>query len=189
MEKKTKNRKKIKNTKPAAVDPEEPWEVLQEHISKLEGQLHEIAVQKEVEIAATLETGKKEGYILGCQERLETARQVVDITGDVSCQLSMTFTGDANTNTKSTTILLIASAICTPHEVTTLQSSSPNPWGSLSWRHRHSHPCKPSPPVHHHPFCYTMDNHKHIPLIPLLLTQTVETVQHPCGIGSAKPII
>ena len=61
------SRKKIKNTTPAAVTSEEPWEVLEAHILKLKGQLQEIVVQKEAEIAAALETGKKEGYILGCQ--------------------------------------------------------------------------------------------------------------------------
>src|ERR1700685_4311924 len=50
---------------PFTVDSEEPWEVFQAHISKLEGQLHEIVVQKEVEIMAALKTGKKGGYILG----------------------------------------------------------------------------------------------------------------------------
>ena len=28
---------------------------------------------------------RKEGYILGCQERLERVRQVVEIMGDMSC--------------------------------------------------------------------------------------------------------
>src|SRR5882762_5694577 len=119
MGKKTKNRKKIKNMIPAAVNSEDPQEVLEAHISKLEGQLHEIEIQKEAEIAATLETGRKEGYILGCQERLEAARQVVDIAGSMSCQLSTSFTG--GTDTKSTAI---ASAIRTPRDITALHSDS-----------------------------------------------------------------
>src|SRR5882762_3140953 len=125
MGKKTKNRKKIKNAIPAAVNSEDLQEVLEAHISKLEGQLCEIEIQKEVEIAAALEMGRKEGYILGCQERLEAVRQVVDIAGSTSCQLSTSFTGD--TDTKSTTI---ASAICTPRDLTALHPDSRNPWGS-----------------------------------------------------------
>jgi len=44
------------------------------HISKLEGQLCEIEAQREAKITAALELGRKEGYIKGCQERLEAAR-------------------------------------------------------------------------------------------------------------------
>jgi hypothetical protein len=76
--------------------------------------------------------GRKEEYYLGYQKRLETAKQVVDITKGTLYQLSTTFTGNANTNIKSTTVPPIASAIYIPHDVTTLQSSSPNLWGSLS---------------------------------------------------------
>jgi hypothetical protein len=183
MGKKTKNRKKIKNTIPTAVNSEDPQEVLKAHISKLEGQLHEIQIQKEAEIAAALEMGRKEGYILGCQERLEAVRQVVDITGSTSRQLSTSFTG--GTDTKSTAI---ASAICTPRDITALHSDSQNPWGSLSWRHCRSHPCKLSTCIRHHPF-YTTDNHKHIPCVQLSSTETIEMVRHPYGIGSAKPVI
>jgi hypothetical protein len=147
-------------------------------------------VQKDVEIATALETVKKEGYILGCQERLETARQVVNIMGGMLRQLSMTFTGYANTNTESTTVLPIASAIHILCEVDMLQSSSPNPWGSLSQQHHHSHLCKLSVHVHHHPFHYTMDNHTDVTPIPSPSSiHTVETVQHPYGIGSPKPVI
>jgi hypothetical protein len=186
MGKKIKNRKKIKNSIPATFDLEE---VLQARTLKLEYQLREIEVQKEAEIAATLEMGKKEGYILGCRERLETARQVADVSGGASRQPSTTFTSNANTNTESATIPPIASAICTPREVTALQSSSPNPWGSLSRRHRHSHPCKPSVHARHLPFHYTTDNHKHIPLISSSSTETIETIRHPYGIRSVKPVI
>ena len=156
MGKKTKNRKKIKNSIPTTFDLEE---VLQARILKLEYQLHEIEVQKEAEIAAALETGRKEGYILGRQERLEAARQVVDITGTIRA----------------------------PRDITALHSDSRNPWGGLSWRHRRSHPHKPSACIRHHPF-YTTDNRKQVPLVPSS-TEIVETVRHPYGIGSAKPAI
>ena len=56
----------------------------------LESQLCEIEVQKEAEIAAALETWKKEGYTLGCQERVEAARQVVDIAGTESTTIPLT---------------------------------------------------------------------------------------------------
>jgi hypothetical protein len=90
------------------------------YILKLEGQLHEIEVRKEAEIATALEMGRKEGYILGCQERLEAARQVVDIQGGTSCQLLTLFISDADTT--STAVPPITSAICVPHEITALQS-------------------------------------------------------------------
>ena len=51
MGNKMKNRTKIKNTMPITVDLEE---VLEACILKLECQLHEIEVQKEVEVAAAL---------------------------------------------------------------------------------------------------------------------------------------
>ena len=109
--------------------------------------------------------------------------------GGVSRQPLMMFTGDTDTNIESTTIPPIASAIRTPREVTALQSSSPNPWGSLSRRHCRSHPHKPSTHIRRRPFCYTMDHHRHIPLIPSSTTGTIETVRHPYGIGSVKPVI
>jgi hypothetical protein len=186
MGKKTKNRKKIKNIIPAAVNSEDPQEVLEAHILKLEGQLHEIEMQKEAEIATALETGRKEGYILGCQERLEAVRQVVNIAGSTSRQLSTLFTGDADT--KSTAVPPIASAIRTPRDITALHSDSRNPWRSLSRRHCRSHPHKPSVCIRHHPF-YTTDIHKHVPLMPSSSTETVEMVQHPYRIGSVKPVI
>jgi hypothetical protein len=64
MEKKTKNRKKIKNTIPTAINSKDPQEVLEAHILKLEGLLYEIEIQKEVEITATLEMGRKESTFL-----------------------------------------------------------------------------------------------------------------------------
>ena len=57
------------------------------YISKLENQLRENEVQRKLEVAATLETGREEGYTCGCQERLEiTRKQLEDITdADTSC--------------------------------------------------------------------------------------------------------
>jgi len=164
------------------VNSGDPRGVLGAHISKLESQLHEIEIQKEAEIAAALETGRKEGYILGCQERLEAARQVVDIAGSTSRQLS--FTGGADT--KSTAI---ASAICTPRDITALHSDSRNPWGSLSRRHCRSHPRKPSTCIRHHPF-YTTDNRKHIPRVRLSSTEMVMSpldVVGPATSGGSVP--
>jgi hypothetical protein len=142
MGKKTKNKKINKNLIPATTDSARSNDILFEvkaHISKLEGQLCKIKAQREVEITAALESGRKEGYIKGCQERLEAARQVVDVTGaDTSHQLSATITTDPVT--RSTTILPSASASYIPHKITALQSSSQNPWASLNWQHRQSHP-------------------------------------------------
>ena len=138
MGKKTKNKKINKNPIPATTDSARSNDILLEfeaHISKLEAQLREIEAQREAEIAAALESGKMEGYIKGCQERLEAARQAVDVTGaDVLHQLPATFPTDPVTG--STTILPSASASDIPHEITALRSSSQNPWGSLSRRHR-----------------------------------------------------
>ena len=186
MGRKIKNRKKIKNIIPAAINSEEQWEVLEAHILKLEGQLHEIKVQKEAEITTTLETGRKEGYILGCQEQLEAVRQVVDIGGGASHQLSTSFTSNANTT--SNPILPIPSSVRKPHKITILQLDLQNPWGSLSWRHHCSHPCKPSASICHL-FCYTTDNCKHIPLVPSSSAETTKIVWHAYGIQSAKPIV
>jgi hypothetical protein len=99
---------------------------LEAHISKLEGQLHKIEAQREVEITAALELGRKEGYFKGCQERLEAVRQAVDVTGaDMSHQLPATVTTDPVTG--STTILPSASASYIPRKITVLQSSLWNP--------------------------------------------------------------
>src|SRR5258705_373755 len=156
MGKKAKNKKINKNPIAATTDPARSNDILFEfeaHISKLEGQLREIEAQREAEIAATLELGRKEGYIKGCQERLEAARQAVDVAdANTSRQLPATFTTDPVTG--STTILPIAPANI-PCEIPALQSGSPNPWGSLSRRHRRSHPHKPSAHIRRCPFYYT----------------------------------
>ena len=190
MGKKAKNKTKNKNLIPATTKSACSKEVLFEfeaHISRLEGQLHKIELQKEVDIAAALEMGRKEGYILGCQEKVEAARQAVDVAdADTSRQLPATFTTDPVTG--STTILPIAPANI-PREIPALQSSSPNPWGSLSRQHRHSHPHKPSAHIHRRLFYYTMDNCRHAPLIPSPATGTVETVWHPYGIGDRKSVV
>jgi hypothetical protein len=88
-------------------------------------------------------------------------------------------------DTKSTTI---ASAICTSCNITALHSDLWNPWGSLSRQHCCSHSHKPSVCIHHHLF-YITDNHKHVPLVLLSSTETIEMVQHLYGIGFAKPVI
>jgi hypothetical protein len=79
-------------------------------------------VQKEIEIAAALDTRRKEGYILSCQEWVEAARSEVDIAGGVSSQLLKLFISDADT--KSATTPAITSAIHIPREITALQSDS-----------------------------------------------------------------
>jgi flagellar biosynthesis/type III secretory pathway protein FliH len=119
MGKKTKNKKINKNLIPATTDSAVLNNILFEfeaHISKLEGQLREIEAQREAEIAAALESGRKEGHIKGCQERLEAVRQAVDVTGaDTSRQLPATFT--TNPVTGSITILPSASASYILHEI------------------------------------------------------------------------
>ena len=119
---KTKNRKKIKNSIPATFELEE---VLQARILKLEYQLREIEVQKEAEIAAALEMGRKEGYHLGCQERLEAARKV-------QVEVAETDTSNRDTVTTPIAVLPIVPVIRAPREMSILHSGSQNPWGSLS---------------------------------------------------------
>ena len=102
-------------------------------ILKLENQLHESEVQKNVEIAAKLEMGK-EGYILGCQERLDVVRQAVDITGDMSHQTSVMFT-NTKTSDGPTLVLSIVQPTHMPHNMSALCSGQQNPWASLSQRH------------------------------------------------------
>jgi hypothetical protein len=180
MGKKTKNRKKTKNLIPATSDLEE---VLQAQISKLEYQLREIKMQKEAEIAATLETGRKEGYHLGCWESLEAVRKV-------QVEVAETDTSHHDVVTRPVAVLPSIPVVHAPRKTSILQSGLRDPWGSLSWRHRHSHPRMPSVRVRHHPFRYTTDNHMDVTPIPSPSSiHTVETVQHPYGIGSAKPII
>jgi hypothetical protein len=180
MGKKSKNRKKTKSSIPATFDLEE---VLQAQILKLEYQLREIKVQKEAEIAAALETGRKEGYHLGRQERLEAAR-------NVQVEVVETDTSNRDVVTRAVAVLPTMPVIRAPRETSVLHSGSQNPWGSLSRRHRRSHPCKPSVHICHHPLCYTTGNHMDVTPIPSPSSiRTVETVQHPHGLGSAKPII
>ena len=191
MGKKTKNKKINKNPIPATTDSARSNNILFEfeaHISKLEGQLREIEARREAEIAAALESGRKEGYIKGCQERLEAVRQAVDVTGaDASRQLPAAFPTDSVTG--STTSLPSASASYIPREITVLRSSSRNPWGGLSRRHRRSHPCKPSSHIRHHPVVNTTNNCIHTPVAPPPSFQTFEMVRHPYGIGPVKPVI
>jgi hypothetical protein len=170
MGKKSKNRKKIKNSIPATFNPEE---VLQARILKLEYQLCEIEVQKEAEVAATLEMGRKEGYHLGCQERLEAVR-------NVQVEVAETDMSNRHVVTRPVAILLTMPVIRAPRETSILHSGSQNPWGSLSQQHCRSHPCKPSIHIHHHPLRYTMDNHMDVAPVPSPSSIcTVETVQHP----------
>ena len=121
MGKKAKNRKKIKNSIPATFELEE---ILQARILKLEYQLREIKVQKEAEIAAALETGRKEGYRLGRQERLEAVKKQVEI--------AETDMSNCDTVTRPVTVLLTMPVIRAPREMSALCSGSQNPWGSLS---------------------------------------------------------
>ena len=116
MGKKTKNRKKIKNSIPATFEPEE---VLQARILKLECQLREIEVQKEAEIAAALETGRKEGYHLGRQERLEAVKKQVEI--------AEMDTSNCDAVTRPVTVLLTTPVICAPRKMSALCSGSQNP--------------------------------------------------------------
>ena len=81
-------------------------------------------MQKEAEIAATLETGRKEGYHLGHQKRLEAVKKQVEI-------VEMD-TSNCDTVTRPTTVLLTAPVIHAPREMSALHSGSQNPWGSLS---------------------------------------------------------
>ena len=158
-------------------------------ISKLENQLRESEVQKNVEIAAALETGKKEGYILGCQKRLDVARQAVDIAGDTSHRTSATFT---NTKTPDGPALVLSIAQLThmPRDMSALCSGQLNPWASLSRRHRRSHPrsssvCLPPKPF----YCVTDSHNLNSVTPPSLPIRAIETVQHPHRIGVAKPVI
>jgi hypothetical protein len=114
--KKTKNRKKIKNTIPVTTDSEEPWEVLEAQILKLEGQLCEIEVQKEAEIAAELEAGRKVHSWLSRKGR--SCKVSSGHHRGVSPQLLKLFTNDADA--KSAAILSVASAIHIPCEITML---------------------------------------------------------------------
>ena len=111
MGKKTKS-KINKNLTPTTTDSAHSNDILFEfeaHITKLEGQLCKIEAQRGAEIATALESGRKEEYIKGCQERLEAVKQAVDITGaHTSQQLQATFT--TNPVTGSTTILPIVLA-------------------------------------------------------------------------------
>ena len=140
------------------------------HISKLEKQLWEKEAQKQIEVAAALEMGRKEGYIHGYEEsRLELAKAAPG----ADCPWE-----------NDTLVGHIASQ---PHNISALYSGSRNPWGSLTRCYCCSHP--PNWPVCYccHSWHVTEDyGHATVPLP--APAQSVETIYHLYRIGPAKPI-
>jgi hypothetical protein len=161
MGKKSKNKKT--NTKPisAAVNStnsKELKDILPEFegdISKPEGQLHENEVQKRIDIAAALETGRKE--VIFVVTRLEFMK--VEVLEANNCQSPvMAIISDTFINHMH--IAPIAVVSWTPHDISVLCSGLKNPWGSLTQCDCCSHPhrlsaynCCCSPP-------YFLDNYR-----------------------------
>jgi hypothetical protein len=157
------------------------------YISKLENQLRENEVQRKLEVAAALETGREEGYTRGCQERLEVIRKQLEDVADADTSRRTSVTSEnANTSNSPIPVLSVAQSIHVSRDILILRSGQRNPWSSLSRRHRRSHPRTPlvhSPP---NSFYYVIPNSVTPPSLPI---QTIETVRHPHGIGAAKPVI
>jgi hypothetical protein len=100
---------------------------------------------------------------------------------------------DVNTTGTPTPIALVTPAARAPRDFSALRSSTQNPWGSLSRRHRRSQPCTRNSFYS----CQYNTNYSRKPTAPPPPTlplqpapiQLVETIRHPHGIAPTKPVI
>ena len=103
--------------------------------------------------------------------------------------------GQVSPNRVSHPVIFGRSAVCPMGDVSALCSGTRNPWASLNWWHRRSHPSEPCSSI-----CivsrsapYTTRNSLNkspTPLSPLPgPAGIIETIRHPHGIGPEKPVI
>ena len=193
MGKKTKNRKTKTNPTSAAVNSTnmELTDILFEfegQISKLENQLWESELQRKLDAATALETGREEGYICGCQEKLEVAKKIWE-DADMSHTNFMTFAND-DTSDGSVPVHSATQPAHMSCDISILHLGKWNPQNSISQRHCQSHPHMSSACLPPNSFHYIMDNYNPNTITPPSpLIQLIETVWHPYGIRVEKPVI